>query len=590
MSADGPVERRTVRARAQVEDALIDRLIGDGVLAESEGAAWLHRARAGNEILEWVLRGWHGLLEEDLLRLLSEITGFAYLEANELVVEPEAVPLVPARLVLNHQVMPVKLVSDGQTVVLATDRVPTLHDEDELRLLIGRSVRWVLCGSEHIARAVKAHYGVGVRAFVRDESAGAQDSSPLAWAGGGERPNIEQLIEAVILEAVRNDATDIHFEPFEEGLRLRIRIDGSLVSIPLPERALAYSKAVVSSIKVMAQLNVAEHRKPQDGRFQFDVSGRPYDIRVSILPSAWGEAANLRLLNRASTFLSLDKLGLQQRQAARFESLLSMPHGMVLFTGPTGSGKTTSMYASIDRLNSDERKIITLEDPIEYKVAGVNQMQVNPSIDFGFATGLRSILRHDPDVVLVGEIRDVETAQIAVSASLTGHLVFSSLHTNDAAGAIPRLLDMGIEPYLVASCLEGVIAQRLVRCICPRCRIEETPDPQWVDTVRSFLPEGAEAPRFYTGEGCRECMGSGFRGRRAIYEVLLVDDEIRRLTVSQDARAGIQQRAREQGMSSLQESGWRLVAEGITSVAEVLRVTQKRVSETKRDEGAVEGG
>ena len=578
MSAGEPAEGRTVRARAQVEVALIDRLIADEVLTESEGAAWLHRARVGSEVLEWILRGWHGLTETDLLRITSEITGFPYIDGNELVVEPEAVSLVPARLVVNHQVMPVQLGSEGQTIVLATDRVPTLHDEDELRLLIGRSVRWVLCESEHIARAVKGNYGVGVRAFVRDDSAGGDDS-PLAWAGGGERPNIEQLIEAVILEAVRNDATDIHFEPFEAGLRLRIRVDGSLVAIPLPERALSYSKAVVSSIKVMAQLNVAEHRKPQDGRFQFDVSGRPFDIRVSILPSAWGETANLRLLNRASTFLSLDKLGLQEEQVPRFESLLAIPHGLVLFTGPTGSGKTTSMYASIDRLNRDERKIITLEDPIEYKVDGVNQMQVNPAIDFGFANGLRSVLRHDPDVVLVGEIRDVETAQIAVSASLTGHVVFSSLHTNDAAGAIPRLLDMGIEPYLVASCLEGVVAQRLVRCICPRCRTEEQPDPQWVDAVQSVLPEGAVPPVFYTGVGCRECMGSGFRGRRAIYEVLVMNDAIRRLTVSQDARSGILERARVQGPSGLQESGWRLVAEGVTSVAEVLRVTQKRAAD-----------
>jgi type II secretory ATPase GspE/PulE/Tfp pilus assembly ATPase PilB-like protein len=348
-----------------------------------------------------------------------------------------------------------------------------------------------------------------------------------------------------------------------------------LARIPMPQGVERLQKAIISSIKVTAQLNIAEKRLPQDGRFGMSVNGQDLDIRVSVLPSQHGEAANMRILNRREIFLKMGDLGLRDFQLAMLEEFVALPHGIILFTGATGSGKTTSLYASLSRINNEDLKIITVEDPVEYQLAGVTQMQVHPEIDFTFANGLRSILRHDPDVVLIGEIRDSETARIATSAALTGHLVFSTLHTNDAPSAITRLVDMGIEPYLVSSSLEGVIGQQLLRRVCPTCRKPVDVDPRVADEIRQGLPGAPADLHFYQGTGCPDCRFTGFSGRKGVFEVLAMDDDIRALTVERTSSATIMHRAVENGLVTLRQSAWMLVVDGMTSVDEVLRVTPK---------------
>jgi general secretion pathway protein E/type IV pilus assembly protein PilB len=372
-------------------------------------------------------------------------------------------------------------------------------------------------------------------------------------------------------EAVDMRTTDIHLEPFEDELRLRYRIDGELVEMPVPNTLRRYHAAIVSRIKILSHLDIAEKRLPQDGRIKLKIAGREIDVRVSIIPMIHGEAVVMRLLVRSDTVLGIQHMGMTKRDAIYFHKVLDMPHGIVLVTGPTGSGKTTTLYAALASINTGDRKIITIEDPVEYQLKGINQIQVNTKSGLTFAAGLRAILRHDPDVVLIGEIRDLETAEIAVQASLTGHLVFSTLHTNDAPGAATRLIDMGLEPYLVASSLETVVAQRLVRVICKDCKME-VPEveakllrEEWGD----LLP-----PVLYRGGGCRTCAGTGFRGRQGIFEMMPVSDEIRSLVLHRAPSHEIRKVAARQGMSSLRQDGWRIIREGRTSVEEVMRNTK----------------
>ena len=379
----------------------------------------------------------------------------------------------------------------------------------------------------------------------------------------------------MIDDAIQANATDIHVEPLENGLRVRFRIDGILYPITLPAGIDQYRRAVVSSIKVMAQLNIAERRLPQDGRFTRVTDGHSYDVRVSVLPARHGETISLRILNRQSTFLDLEELGLEQQQRAEIEDLMALTHGIVLFTGPTGSGKTTSLYATLAKLNTDERKIVTLEDPIEYDLAGVTQMQVQQEIGFTFPSGLRSILRHDPDVILIGEIRDSETASIAVGSSLTGHLVLSTLHTQSAAGAVVRLMDMGVEPYLVAASVQGMIAQRLLRRICPTCR-ETYIESQPVESEALGLFPGLESPiQFHRGRGCPNCRYIGYSGRQAVFEVFPMNEELRRLVIDRAPTSALVQHALSLGFTTLRHNAWRCAVDGVTTVGEVLRITRR---------------
>jgi type II secretory ATPase GspE/PulE/Tfp pilus assembly ATPase PilB-like protein len=381
-----------------------------------------------------------------------------------------------------------------------------------------------------------------------------------------------RFINLIIAEAIRMDATDIHIEPFENALRLRYRVDGILQLIPLPKGVEKLRNSVSSAVKIMAAMDIAEHRKPHDGRIKVRCGVNDYDLRVSVLPTGWGETCCLRILNRGTTKIDLDKLGLSPYQLPKIAKLTELPHGVILMTGPTGSGKTTTLYALLDRINKSGTKIITVEDPVEYQMSGINQVQVHSKIGLTFATILRSILRHDPDVILIGEIRDSETADIAVRSSLTGHLVLSTLHTNDAPSAIPRLIDMGVEPYLIASCVEGVVAQRLVRRVCRNCHEKYQPPAALYNEMAQSYPDLIGEAEFFVGHGCPACGFTGYRGRNAINEVMIMSDKLRAMVVAREPANIIKELAIKEGMVTLRQDGWLRVVEGRTSVEEVLRV------------------
>jgi type II secretion system protein E len=393
-----------------------------------------------------------------------------------------------------------------------------------------------------------------------------------------EDASIIRFVNQVLKDAIELRASDIHLEPFEDEMRIRYRIDGVLQDVPVPAQIKRFQPAIVSRVKILSHLNIAEKRLPQDGRIKVRIENGEVDIRVSVIPMLHGEAVVLRLLRQNATLLGMGELGMAPREQDGFRRVLQMPHGIILVTGPTGSGKTSTLYTALNEINDSDRKIITIEDPVEYQLRGVNQIQVSEKAGLTFARGLRSILRHDPDVILVGEIRDHETAQIAVQASLTGHLVFSTLHTNDAPGALTRLVDMGVEPYLVASSLEAVLAQRLVRVLCPHCRQEDHSGPAMAFKEHVKIPHNTP---IYKSVGCRECRNTGFYGRHAIFEWMETDDEIRQLILKSSSTDAIREAARRGGMNTLAEDGWRLVAMGVTTVEEVLSVTtSKEVAKT----------
>jgi general secretion pathway protein E/type IV pilus assembly protein PilB len=453
---------------------------------------------------------------------------------------------------------------------------------DQLRLACGREIRLVLTPVAEIDRWIKHVLGVGADTLqslsaepeavqVLDEEADELDLSAAA-----QDASIIKFVNQLLAEAIELRATDVHVEPFEDQLRVRYRVDGMLQEANIPPQVRRFHAAIISRLKILSHLDIAEKRLPQDGRIKLRVSGREIDLRVSVIPMLHGEAMVLRILDRGDALLGLEHLGMSRRDRAHFERILQMPHGLVLVTGPTGSGKTTTLYAALSAINDIERKIITIEDPIEYHLRGINQIQVNLKAGLTFATGLRAILRHDPDVVLIGEIRDRETAEIAVQASLTGHLVFSTLHTNDAPSAATRLIDMGIEPYLVSSSVEAVAAQRLVRLICPQCR--QVVEGKDLAVLRDEW--GARVPEvLYRGAGCRACLGTGYKGRTGIFEFMPITEELRALINERAPSGAIRRTAMRQGMNNLRGDGWRLVMEGRTTVEEVLRVTKDEAEE-----------
>ncbi|MBI3615879.1 MAG: type II/IV secretion system protein [Candidatus Omnitrophica bacterium] len=463
--------------------------------------------------------------------------------------EPDLLKLIPARLVIHYRVLPVA--KEGGTLFVAMAEPVNTKVLDELRMLLRCPVQATVVSAQELEEAIRQYYGVGaetVEAMVATAELPPAVEFTEAVADldkiGGQASTIK-FVNQLLLEAVRDRATDIHLEPYEHHLMIRYRIDGILYDVPVPPVLKQFHSEIASRIKVMSNLNVAEHRLPQDGRAKVKVGGRDLDLRISILPSPFGESVMIRLLS-TNVFLGLEQLGLLPDHQGVLEGLLVKPHGIVFVSGPTGSGKTTTLYACLAKVNDRKRKMITIEDPIEYLMEGITQMQVHPKINFNFATALRSILRHDPDVIMVGEVRDSETAETAIRTALTGHLVFSTLHTNDAAGCTTRLLNMGIEPYLVASSLECAIAQRLVRLICPDCR----------------------------GDGCQGCRQTGYKGRTGIFEFLILDDDIRDLIFQRAAAGQIQKLARSKGMRTLREDGMEKVRQGLTTVEEVMRVTQ----------------
>jgi type II secretory ATPase GspE/PulE/Tfp pilus assembly ATPase PilB-like protein len=526
------------------------------------------------------------LAEAEALPLLAGAAGLDI--ASNLEPDLAARGLLPARLVHDYQVIPIRfgVAADGpdtpaalstQPLHLATAWPPDDVMADWLRTFTPRPPVWHLAVPERVHQLIIENFGVGSGSLEDgDDSYVAPETASQTEEVVDEDAAVVRFVTDVISQAVEDQATDIHWEPQEGQLRIRYRVDGLLVPVPVPQNLLHFQDAIISRLKIMARLNISEKRLPQDGRINFKANGTTLDIRVSTIPTIYAESISLRLLNQKKEAYTMDRIGMSAEEQAQITQILDYPHGIVLVTGPTGSGKSTSLNAFLRKINSTDLRIITIEDPIEYEVPGVNQMQVRPEIGLSFADALRHVLRQDPDVIMVGEIRDKDTAEIAIRASLTGHLVFSTLHTNDAPGAITRLVDMGIEPFLVASAIELVIAQRLVRRLCPQC---SRPAPvSKVKLIESLAILGCNASEaeliteLNSPVGCDRCRGTGYRGRIGIFEIFRLNDEMHELVLKHESTRTLAETARRNGMRTLGQSGWEKVKAGYTTLDEVLRV------------------
>ncbi|MBI4698382.1 MAG: type II secretion system ATPase GspE [Nitrospirae bacterium] len=517
------------------------------------------------------------IAEGDLLSALSYQLGFKYLPFSEFpkIIPDHSYPTV--KFMKQYKLVPVGM--ENNTLKIAMADPLDEYAVNALHVFTGKPLEIFISSEKDIMEAIEQYFGSDVQMTtimegMREEEIesidiGTEDVHHLRDMAF-EAP-IVKLVNMLITRAVEGRASDIHIEPFENNVKVRYRIDGALNELePLPKRLQA---AVISRVKIMSRLNIAERRLPQDGRIKLRVSGRDIDLRVSTIPTIYGESVVMRILDRGSTLVILEHLGFTEETLEKYKKLIVAPYGMLLVTGPTGSGKTTTLYASLREINSADKKIITIEDPIEYQIEGINQIHVMPKIGLTFATGLRHIVRQDPDVIMVGEIRDVETADIAIHSALTGHLVFSTLHTNDAPGAVTRLLDMGIEGFLVASSMIGVLAQRLVRLICPNCKAPFNPPQELIDKIE--LPE--KNITAFHGTGCDECRQTGYKGRTGIFELMLMTEEIRQLILEKASADVLGQRAISQGMQVLRENGWHKIKQGYTTIEEVLRVTQEKM-------------
>jgi type II secretion system protein E len=536
-------------------------------------------AAPGRPLAELVEEAGHAR-ESAFLEALARVLGVPFIRINESAIEKDALAALPAKAAFQYQVMPWRMEGDALRVAVCDPFAPGLMES--LRLASGRRVRLALSPSADLDTASKQFYGVGADTLERmiadnrievapEETLLKEDLDEL-----DQEASVVKFVNQIIWEAYQDRSTDIHLEPQELDLRIRYRIDGMLHQTPVPPQLKRIQSAIISRIKVMAGMDIAEKRLPQDGRISLRIRGEEIDVRVSTMPTVYGESVSLRLLMRSSGMLGMDKLGLRPEDRERLDVMIRKPHGILLVTGPTGSGKSTSLYAWLHTINSVDKRILTVEDPIEYEMAGVNQIHMRPDIGLTFAVGLRHILRQDPDVIMVGEIRDKETAEISIRAALTGHLVFSTLHTNDAAGAVTRLLDMGIEPFLVASSVEGLVAQRLVRRLCPKCRRPRMPDESFLRRV-GFPFERLSEGTIYEPDpaGCEDCRGSGFRGRTGIYEIMPITDAIRPLIIARSSSNQIKAQAIREGMHTLRDDGWGKVLGGVTTIEEVLRVSEE---------------
>jgi len=554
--------------------SIAEVLLEKGLITSEQLTEAMELRRAQGLRLDRALVQLGAVSEEDLLRVTAEQLGMEQVDLSERRVDVETLRSLPAKLVYRKHLVP--LSRDNGTLTVATSDPFDLYAFDELRLLTGLEVRPVLAPAEEIDRVIRAQYGVGGDTIdemmstddleVVDETAEeAEDIVEMA-----QEASVIKLVNEVFQEALSERASDIHIEPYENDLRIRYRIDGVLQDATVPPQIRRFQAAIISRIKIMSHLNIAEKRLPQDGRINLQVRGRQIDVRVSVIPMLFGEGIVMRLLDKTQVQFTLPELGMGAETFAVFEDLIRRPHGILLVTGPTGSGKTTTLYAALSAIVSPEIKTLTVEDPVEYHLDGVNQIQVHPQVGLTFARGLRHILRHDPDVVMIGEIRDLETAEAAVQASLTGHLVFSTLHTNDACSAATRLLDMGVEPYLVTSTLEAAMAQRLVRTICPHCKEPYEPDRE---QLPADLILEADQP-LYRGAGCRKCRGTGYAGRTGLFELLVVDEGVQQTIMDRAPARQMMAAGRRAGLRLLREDGWDKVRAGITTPQEVLRSTK----------------
>lgn len=542
-------------------------LITGEQLAEAVG----EQQRTGDR-LDRVLVRQGSISHEDMTKTISEQFHMIVVDLDEVYPEDEVLQAIPAGFIARQHCAPVSL--EGERLTVATSDPFEITALDELRSLTGYSIELVLAEEEDLQKYIRTHYGVGSDTL---ETLGAEVEAKPDEAGSEEfdqaqEASVIKLVNDILVDAINERATDVHVEPYEHELVVRFRVDGVLQRANVSSTINRFGNAIVSRLKIMSNLNIAEKRKPQDGRISFRkrINGRvhEFDLRVSVIPMLFGEGVVLRILSKSAVLMRLEDLGMGGQTLERWDRLISRPHGITLVTGPTGSGKSTTLYSSLNRIITDGVKAITVEDPVEYHVTGVNQIQVNVKTGLTFSAGLRSILRHDPDIVMVGEIRDKETAETAIQASLTGHLVFSTLHTNDAAGANTRLIDMGVEPFLVSSSIEGVLAQRLVRKVCAACGAPHRPDP-------SLLPEGVVLGSGQTltkGAGCRECRHTGFRGRLGVFELLTLVPELREMIMSRQNAPSIAARAIELGeLTTLRQDGIEKLLGGQTSLSEIVR-------------------
>lgn len=516
--------------------------------------------------------------EEDILKALSFQLGLKYLTFSEFpkVIPDNSYPTV--KFMKQYKIVPIGIANN--TLQIAVSDPLNKYILDALSVFSGKPVELFLSSEKDIMEAIEQFFGTDVQMTsimegmredeLESEGIELQEDVHHLRDMAFEAP-IVKLVNMLITRAVEDRASDIHIEPFENSVKVRYRTDGVLNEIEsLPKRL---QPAVISRLKIMSRLNIAERRLPQDGRIKLRVSGRDLDLRISTMPTVYGESIVMRILDRSTSLTALEHLGFPENIVEEYRKLINAPYGMLLVTGPTGSGKTTTLYASLSEINSEDKKIITIEDPIEYQIEGINQIQVHPKIGLTFANGLRHIVRQDPDVIMVGEIRDIETAEISVHSALTGHLVFSTLHTNDAPGAVTRLLDMGTEGFLVSSSLIGVLAQRLVRVICPVCKEPFTPNPKILEKVEVALA----STEIYHGAGCDECRYTGYKSRTGIFELMVMNEDLKQLVLGRASSDAIRDMAVSGGMHLLRESGWQKVRKGITTVEEVLRVTQELI-------------
>ena len=535
-------------------------------LEEGQGIAQSESLRLDRVVVQ---QGW--ITEQKLLEVFGDQLHLPVVTLEGRAFDGELLRSLPARVVYRQRLVPVGRV-DGILQVATSDPFD-LYAFDDLRLLTGLNIQPVLATRDEIEKVIKTHYGLG--GDTLDEMVG-EDDAPAALETGSEdlleaaqEASVIKLVNEIILEAVNERASDIHVEPYEHHMAIRYRIDGVLQEAPVPPQMHRFAAAIISRIKILANLNIAERRIPQDGRIKFNVGGRQIDVRVSVIPMLFGEGVVMRLLDKANVLFTLPQLGMDERSFGIFKGIIDRPHGIFLVTGPTGAGKTTTLYAALNAIVGPGLKVLTVEDPVEYNLTGVNQIPVNAAVGMTFEKGLRAILRHDPDVVMIGEIRDLETGRAAIQAALTGHLVLSTLHTNDAASAPMRLIDMGVEPFLISSTLIGSMAQRLVRRICSKCKADYEPD-------RAHLPRDlvlAPGEKLWRGTGCPNCRNTGYRGRSGLYELMEMSDAISQKIIERAPSQQIVGVAKQGGLRLLREDGWDKVRQGVTTPDEVVLCT-----------------
>jgi type II secretion system protein E len=513
------------------------------------------------------------LNERQLLEVMGECLNIPLANLSEVVIDPETQQALPTKFIFRKRLVPIS--RENGTLGVATSDAFDLSVFDDIRLLTGLNVKPFLATREEIEKLIKGHYGVGGDTI--DEMVGAEGPGTARAHGEtsedllemAQEASVIKLVNEIIVEAIHERASDIHVEPYEHELSIRYRIDGVLQRASVPPQIHQFQAAIISRIKILASLNIAERRVPQDGRINFQIGGRQIDVRVSVIPMLFGEGIVMRILDKASVLYTLTELGMDEVTFRAFKGLIDRPHGIILVTGPTGSGKTTTLYAALNAIVGPELKVLTVEDPVEYHMMGVNQIPVDQKVGMTFERGLRSILRHDPDVVMIGEIRDLETAHAAIQAALTGHLVFSTLHTNDAGSSPMRLIDMGVEPYLVSSTLIGAMAQRLVRKLCVRCKKAYIPQPSKHPADLALAPSDT----LFEAVGCEACRNTGYRGRTGLYELMVMNETIAEKVMKNAATFEVVQTARATGMRLLREDGWCKVREGVTTIDEVLKCT-----------------